>query len=172
MSHGITYEPVAREEYRNQSNQFVRECVLIICKDEPWMAYSPDGIIKTLDGSIRLLEIKCPMDLPDTTNESLLKKCKYLTLVNGDLRLKPKHAYYGQIQFGMALLNFSSCDFVIYASVSNTIRIITVKFDEVYANKLLVVLKNNYFKEMLHVICKFSQKENANSVLNNKGLKV
>ena len=171
--HGNTYEPVARELYRNQTNQCVRETGLIVSKTEPWLAYSANGVVQTADGSMKLLEIKCPLNLTDTSNESLKTKCKkYLKVKGNSLEFNKKHEYYAQVQFGMALLNLDSCDFVIYSHTSNTIRILTVNFDKPYAQNLLNVVKNKYFKEMLHVYCKLSQKEQTLHASNKKLLKM
>ena len=171
--HGNTYKPVARELYRNQTNQCVRETGLIVSKTEPWLGYSVDGVVKTADGSMKLLDIKCPLNLTDTSNERLKTKCKkYLKVKGNSLEFNKKHEYYAQVQFGMALLNWDSCDFVIYSHTSNTIRILTVNFDKPYAQNLLNVVKNKYFKEMLHVYCKLSQKEQTLHASNKKLLKM
>ena len=158
--------------YCDQTNQCVRGTGLIVSKTEPWLAYSPDGIIKTADRSKKLLEIKCHMNLTDTSNGSLKTKCKYLKLKGNNLEFNKQHEYYAQVQFGMALLNLDSCDFVIYSDISNTIRILTVNFDKPCAQNLLNVLKNNCFKEMLHVYCKFSQKEKTLRASNKKLLRM
>lgn len=147
MIHGNKYESVARELYAKETVSFIQECGLIVSKSEPWLAYSPDGIVIKNSRPSKLLEIKCPFNLQDTEKETLLKKCKFLCLVKDDLKLKTRHQYYAQIQFGMALLNLKYCDFVIYSNVSHTIKIITVDFNEEYACDLLTALKNNYFKK-------------------------
>ena len=106
---------------------------------------------------VKLLEIKCPYDLQSTEQEVLEKKCKFLRLEKGKMILKKKHAYYAQIQFGMALLNLQCCDFVIYSSILDAIKIINVTFEKEYACDFLVTLKTRYFEKMLHQICLLSR---------------
>lgn len=118
--HGNKYESVARKLYIKTTALFVQECGLIVSKSEPWLAYSPDGVVIKNSRLWRLLEIKCPFELQDTEKETLLKKYKFLCLVKDELKLKTRHQYYAQIQFGMALLDLKYCDFVIYSNVSHT----------------------------------------------------
>lgn len=155
--HGNKFESIARDVYKTKTQSHVVECRLIISESEPWAAYSPDGIV-CKNSAFKLLEIKCPYELQDTSEKSLIKKCKFLCLKNEELRLKEKHQYYGQIQFGMALLNLKSCDFVIYSNVSNSIRILNVKFNVNFARDLFESLKRRYFDKMLHEICCNSRK--------------
>ena len=64
--------------YAKDTNLLVQECGLILSDIELWMAYSPDGVeIKDFQ-LFRLLEIKSPYELLNTTNEILLTKCKFL----------------------------------------------------------------------------------------------
>ena len=133
---------------------YVQECGLLVVAKEPWMAYSPDGVIFENNMPTKLLEIKCPFNLADVTAKTLLTKCKaYLYVNDNRLQLKKKHQYYGQVQFGMAVLNIKQCDLVIYSSVSQSILIITIEYDDEFCNNLLSSLKHRYFEKMLHEIC-------------------
>lgn len=158
VSHGMKYEPVAREAYEKGERCVVHECGLIVSRDEPWLGYSLDGIVIENGQPTRLLEIKCPYDLQDTEAHTLLTDCKrYLCKdKNGTLNLKKKHQYYGQVQLGMALLNLETCDFVIYSNVIDEIKIIKVNFDKNFVCAMLPQLKRRYFEKMLHVACKNS----------------
>lgn len=49
--------------------------------------------------------------------------------------LKQKHAYYGQVQLGMFLLNLDTTDFCLYSSYNDSIFIIHVKRDEVFLKR-------------------------------------
>ena len=122
-------------------NAYIQECELIIFYAEPWLAFSPDGVSIKNSKPFGLLEIKCPYELENGKTETLLKKCKFLWSMANELSLKKRHQYYAQIQMGMALLNLQHCDFVIYSSVSNSIRIIVVALDEIYAENILKILK-------------------------------
>ena len=74
--------------YAKETNLLVQECGLIVSDIEPWMAYSPDGVVIKDFQVFRLLEIKCPYELINTTNEILLKKCKVLYAANNILHVK------------------------------------------------------------------------------------
>lgn len=155
--HGNKFESIARDVYKNETLSHIEECGLIISESEPWAAYSPDEIVCE-NSTFKLFEIKCPYELINTSDESLIKKCKFLCVTNQELRLKEKHQYYGQIQFGITVLNLKSCDFVIYSNVSNSIRIFNVKFNVNFARDFFQTLKKRYFEKMLHEICLNSRK--------------
>ena len=155
--HGNQYERVARNMYAKETNLLVQECRLIVSDIEPWMAYSPIGVVIKDFQVFRLLEIKCPYEIINTTNEILLTKCKFLYATNNILHIKKKHQYYAQIQFGVALLNLKDCDFVIYSNISHSIRIINVSLGKQYVEDLLSNLKKKYFEKMLHEICRNSR---------------
>ena len=59
MSYGINKELKARTLSQVQLKLKVHQVGLIVCKDQPFLAGSPDGIIFN-DESIELLEIKFP----------------------------------------------------------------------------------------------------------------
>jgi putative phage-type endonuclease len=67
---------------------------LIVCKNEPMLAYSADGIVIFSDGTRKLIEIKCPF-----------KRKPYPSI--------PK-MYDCQMALGMHILNLNSCYFVTY----------------------------------------------------------
>lgn len=73
------------------------------------------------------------------------------------LRLKQKHAYYGQVQLGMALLSLPECDFVLYSPKSKTFLNIIVPFDEEFARMMIEKITCNYFNHMIHVICSYNE---------------
>lgn len=157
VRHGNTYEGVARTKYSTESHLHVQECGLIVSKTEPWLAYSPDGVVMNDNKPYRLLEIKCPVELVNTSNQVLKKKCKFIEIKSNGVAVKKKHQYYAQIQCGMALLNLNNCDFVIYSNISDSIKIINVTYDKIYAQDLLSKLKKIYFEKMLHEICNNSR---------------
>lgn len=89
MKHGLKYEGYARKKYMECECVYVQECGLVVVAKEPWMAYSPDGVILENNIPTKLLEIKCPFDLPDVTVDAvLLKGKKYLCMKGGELMLK------------------------------------------------------------------------------------
>ena len=104
---------------------------------------------------IKLIEIKCPY-LGKTDN--IIVVIQNLTYVRKDqdnnFVLKQKHTYYAQLQFGMALLNLTKTDCILFASYDKSIKIVTVDFDKEFAKDLLFSLKSSFFNNMLHYLCK------------------
>ena len=158
MKHGNEYEGSARAKYAKEKKVIVQECGLIVAMSEPWLAYSPDGVVIENSKACRLLEIKCPYELEDTSTEVLRKKCKKFLKVQGNqVTVRDKHQYYAQVQCGMALLNLKWCDFVIYSNVSKSIKMINISYDKEYVQKLFGQLKKRYFEKMIHEICNNSR---------------
>lgn len=88
----------------------------------------------------------------DKSIEETITTCKYIE-IKDVVQLKHKHQYYAQVQLGIALLNLHSCDFVVYASQNNSFKIINVPFDYKFTFNMLKKIKENFFNNMLHVIC-------------------
>jgi hypothetical protein len=60
MEYGIACEAVAKDAYRKHYNCEILQVGLVISQANPWLAYSPDGIILDANGRPqKLLEIKC-----------------------------------------------------------------------------------------------------------------
>lgn len=125
VKHGLFYESSARKKYENITGHLVEQTGLVISNLNPWLAYSPDGIVMDGDQPNTLLQIKCPYAgkyqsiiynlifityiyfcRKERNHKNVVVNCKYLENKNGKLSQKKKHTYYAQIQFGMALLNF------------------------------------------------------------------
>lgn len=153
-SHGILYEANARLKYESVRSVSVNQCGLVISENNPWLAYSPDGIIFEDNRPSRLLEIKCPIAGKKSTVSEILAGTKFLTESEGKFTLRKKHSYYGQVQMGMAVLNLRQTDFVIYAPFDDSIEIISIPFDEYFVKDLLYTLKTVYFNCMLHNVCR------------------
>lgn len=86
-----------------------------------------------------------------------MKKLKYLVFDENVYCLKEKHMYYAQVQLGMAVLNLPSCYFVIFCSVDKSMAILEIKYNYEFVKSLLFVVKENFYKYMLHEICKRNQ---------------
>nr|XP_023027209.1 uncharacterized protein LOC111515213 [Leptinotarsa decemlineata] len=152
--HGKKYEQHALNAYKKQYSLCeVHTVGFVINKRYPWFGYSPDGIIFENGKPIKLLEIKCPYSGKENSAPKILEECNYLERRGDMWLLKRKHLYYGQVQFGMALLNVKKTDFVIYASATNTFSIIMVEFDEEFARSLILKSNEMYFKNMIHCYC-------------------
>jgi hypothetical protein len=86
--------------------------------------------------------------------DCLPSTCDWLCKETGHSSLKRKHAYYGQVQLGMAILNVQSCDLVIYSPKSKSFATIVVPFDVQFATELFKIISYKYFNNMLHFVCK------------------
>lgn len=131
------------------------ETGLVISTDNPWLAYSPDGVIFDHGIPCELLEIKCPFKGKAETIFSVVAAggAPYLELKNGNLSLKRRHKYYGQVQLGMFMLNVARTNFVLYASFDRSIIIVDVLFDQSFTLNMLKVVQKTYFGIMLHSVC-------------------
>lgn len=153
--YGKEMEGPAREEFKKFTGLKVYETGLIVSKLNPWLAYSPDGVIFNNNKPSALLEIKCPVKGKTSPVMDVVQSQigKTLLEVSGILYLKKKHKYYGQVQLGMAVLNVMKCLFVMYAPFDGNVFIITVELDRCFVLEMVLGLKNIYFSYMIHEIC-------------------
>ncbi|KAK7915509.1 hypothetical protein WMY93_011270 [Mugilogobius chulae] len=93
MKRGLDMESGALKEYAAMKNLNLSQCGPVIHPDAPWLGASPDGLI--YDPLERpkcgLVEMKCP-------NVQSYIDCGYLTVDQGQHKLKESHAYYWQVQ--------------------------------------------------------------------------
>ena len=73
-----------------------------------WLAASPDGLLQSNDGTVGILEVKCPFSARYGAGKNA-----WVTFVDGKMMLHRQHAYYNQVLGGMALSNRTFCDFVV-----------------------------------------------------------
>lgn len=154
-AYGKAMEAGAREIFKTVSKKHVIETGLIISKLNPWLAYSPDGVIFSNDKPSEVLEIKCPFKgksasisevVEEQIGKSLKREC-------GEIKLNRKHKYYGQVQLGMAVINVKKSAFVLYSNFDKNIYILQVEFDALFAMEMIMALKVMYFNIFLHHIC-------------------
>lgn len=152
--YGRKTESSARNAFSEAYTKVI-EIGLVVSKHNPWLSYSPDGIIVNDDKSIELLEIKCPYKGKSINiYDAIMYEFKSCLIIEGlHVRLKEKHKYYAQVQMGMAVLNLKNTKFVIYASYDKSIIIINVPFNENFVISMLTSLKKTYYNIMLHEIC-------------------
>nr|CAI5833209.1 unnamed protein product [Callosobruchus analis] len=152
--HGQMYEKPARESFISKTGHIVRECGMITSAGDKWLGFSPDGVVLNLDREpIALLEIKCLYSGITMTIKDCLQECNFISKENGRYTLKKKHKYYGQVQLGMGILNLNKCYMCLYASYDDSCEIITIENDYQFTKTMLMKIKNNYFSNMLHVLC-------------------
>lgn len=155
VQHGLKYENKVREMYAKDTGFDILECGLVINPLNPWLGYTPDGIIVDTNCiPIKLIEIKCPfkgkvLNLNDLVNNLIF----IVKNNNGLLSLKQNHSYYAQVQMGMVMLNVNTCDFIVYSSYEDTYVVINVMYDEIYCKNMFFKLKIIYFERLLHNIC-------------------
>ncbi len=119
MIYGKDMEPVAREQYKVLFKKEVHEAGLIVNQTVPWIAASVDGLIFEDDGSVTVLEIKCPSSCQDDQID-----VDYI--VNGSL--KKSHQYYTQVQVQMLLCHSKKCHFFVFSMADHVL--VEVPFDQ------------------------------------------
>jgi len=119
---------------------------LIIDKDLPFLAASPDGLI---DGD-SLVEIKCPITSKDLTPEEGItrKKITSCEIVNGKLRLKRTDTFYYQVQGQLHISKRQFCYFCIWTPRGMLHEKIK-RDDNFWSEKMLQQLTNFYYHCLL-----------------------
>jgi hypothetical protein len=94
--YGQNNELKAIRSFELQTSLKTKPSGLIIDKDRPFLAGSPDAI---LEDNSALVEIKCPATAKNLTPEEAVKqnKNKFATLVDGKLKLKERDNFMYQI---------------------------------------------------------------------------
>lgn len=133
------------------------ETGLIISQVNPWLAYSPDGVIVQKEVPVSLLEIKCPLKGKDSdlqqTVENQIGSGRCLERKDGNIVVKKNHKYYGQVQLGMTVLNLKVTKFVLYSSFEDNILTLDIPIDLLFLSEMLTKLKEIYFNVILHEAC-------------------
>lgn len=79
VKYGLQYENIARDLYSKEFNTNILECGLVIDVNNPWLGYSPDGvIIDEYFVPIKIIEIKCPFDGKKLGTRDLLNSLKWI----------------------------------------------------------------------------------------------
>lgn len=153
--YGLEKEEMARGIFQNCSKIKITQLGIVINIYNPWFGFSPDGIYFDPETNAGvLIEIKCPLLGKRMDGRELLKNLKFITEINGEYTLKKQHMYYGQVQLGLALLNFRKCHFIIYSELSDTIIVLPVHRDDNFLNVFLTSLTHTYFTKLLPLFIK------------------
>eukprot|EP00117_Sycon_ciliatum_P010698 scpid19210/ scgid0645/ len=113
---GQEHEGPARERYTamisaNHMNFEVSDSGLVISKELPFIAASPDGIVQCDCCGSGLVEVKCPYTHRGTPLDSASQDKKFcLEMVGSKLQLKRTRAYYLQIQTQLYVTGADFCD--------------------------------------------------------------
>jgi len=146
---GIEDEPYARARYQCVYGVEVNILGYFNPPEMPWLGCSADGVVS---GEI-LFETKSPECGIVQTARTIVPIINYIELdKDGNWTLKKRHPYYGQVQLCMALLGLKLCHFVIYASYDDSIAVIKVSYDEVFARLLIAKLTDLYFTYYLPLL--------------------
>ncbi len=114
-------EVVAKQKYAELTDSSLVDVGLFINFTEPWLCATPDAIVQKKDGSLVVLEVKCPSScrekdiaVPYLKNEELVKTDKYYT----------------QVQLQLFCCNLKSADFFVFSS--KDYRLVRVERDEAF----------------------------------------
>lgn len=111
MRRGLNMEAAALKDYATMKNVNLTQCGLVIHPEAPWLGATPDGLVyDPLERpAFGLVEIKCP-------NAQSFVDCGYLTVQQGQHKLKESHSYYWQVQGQLLITGMAWCDFVVCAN--------------------------------------------------------
>lgn len=135
-THGKVHEAVALQKYERFLSAKIDRCGLCISETHPFLAASPDGLLQ----NETVIEVKCPFvprRCPITPNT-----VPYLYYSNNELKLKPKHNYYTQIQGQMFCTNRKYGNLVVYTFVD--MAVIYVERDEEFITDMVCKLTSFY----------------------------
>ena len=149
----FTYEKVALEAYIKKQHKcghpdlVVSQSGFLINPSWPSLGASPDGAVydpSNADKPFGFVEIKCPFSVRHLTPAEATHTPGFCSITDdsGNIVLKEKHSYYGQIQGQMALGERPWCDFVIYTQTDITIQ--RIDFNEQYWEENLPKLLSFY----------------------------
>ncbi|XP_065219130.1 uncharacterized protein LOC135845739 isoform X2 [Planococcus citri] len=130
----------------------MNEVGLLINPKCPYLAFSPDAILRSGDGEYILIEVKCPKKGRLLPPSELISELPYLNVsTDGHITLKRNHTYgyFTQIQLGLGLFGIKKALFIVYCKKSNCIIHIDVPFDAEYFTNVLSTLKRKYFRFIL-----------------------
>ncbi|KAI4824945.1 hypothetical protein KUCAC02_020656 [Chaenocephalus aceratus] len=115
---GNEHEQVARQQYADgaissvHSDLKVNNCGLLIKREQPFLAASPDAMLACSCHGMGVLEIKCPFKFREMSVEEMSKEkdsCR-----DQNLELKESHQYYTQTQHQMYVTGASYCEFLMW----------------------------------------------------------
>jgi hypothetical protein len=144
--YGQNNELKAIRSFELQTSLKTKPSGLIIDKDRPFLAGSPDAI---LEDNSALVEIKCPATAKNLTPEEAVKqkKIKFATLVDGKLKLKERDNFMYQIQGQMFVSGINTTYFVVFTQKGMSIE--KIQKNEEFCSEMVSKLTNFYFGALL-----------------------
>ena len=98
-------------------NVLAEESGFVIHLDNGWLGSSPDGLVKGVEATDGMLEVKCSYSKHNLTpGEACSDKNFYCELHNSEIRLKQTHTYFHQVQLQLYVGAdlYGWCDFYVY----------------------------------------------------------
>ena len=153
MQRGTEMEPVALEIFAAKHKITLFRCGFIVNKHIPIFGYSPDALI-IVNGEFRLAEVKCPK--PQASIDDLIVHCQRFLKreKNGEVKLKEKCPYYGQIQLGMFMTRTPVCHFLVHHVHGKENVEIEVPYNPKFTCTMLKNLVKVYFQYYLPYVQK------------------
>jgi hypothetical protein len=151
VRHGLNYESQAFAKYCEQMKCDSSSVGLIINPDIPYLAVSPDGLVKVQD-QLRLVEIKCPYSLfqrKSKIKDQLKEKNFYLSQTKDGIKLKETHDYFYQIQGQLNVAQIQTCDLVVFVPPNDIVIVHVEKDAAFFRQKMLPKLAQIYFEKLL-----------------------
>eukprot|EP00794_Sanderia_malayensis_P001307 gene1307-1447_t len=159
--YGRENEHEARNEYMNfmsrtHQNFEGRLSGLVICKENRFIAASPDGIRSCKCCGEATIEYKCSFKNKDRhpRDAFLDKSIGGILKADGTYTMDVRHKYYYQIQGAMAASNIQMCDFVVYTTnrdlgYDGAIFLVEIPFDEHFWLDVKQKVRSFYLNWML-----------------------
>ena len=129
---GIKHEDTAVKSFEATKGLEVHPCGVYISHLYPFLAASPNGLIHFPDGSLGLIEVKCPFKhcasmIADACKDPLF--CLQFDS-SKDVSLKRTHNYYYQVTGQLAITGACICYFVVWTCKDIFIK--EIKLDAVH----------------------------------------
>lgn len=146
-------KPIYEDYCKEKGCTFVGDSGLIVNSLNPWLGYSPDGLVFKDEEIERIVEIKTVKAGKTKHIDEVLPTCKFLNKEKDGYILKRKHQYYGQVTLGMVMTGATKCDFITFCVYDSSMAIEEIDLDPEFARTFISTLKHTFFSKMLHNIC-------------------
>ena len=92
-----------------------------------FLGASPDGVVRSGENIVKLIEVKCPYRARHGTVREMCGNDAFCCSLDSSSqpRLKDKHDYYYQVQGQMAITKIHTCDFIVWTPNEFTVETIT-----------------------------------------------
>ncbi|XP_076257147.1 uncharacterized protein LOC143194338 isoform X1 [Rhynchophorus ferrugineus] len=149
--YGQDNEDEAIELFELITGKVVAKSGLVIHKDYPFLAASPDGIIFEENA---LVEVKCPYKARNSILRDAFdkKEIEFATYTNGILNLKREDKYYYQVQGQLHVTGRDHCYFIVWTP--QDIAFQKIEKDQECWDRMFPKLERFYFDHLLPELLK------------------